>query len=83
MSDSKPPLQECDLARHLILSAKIRNALQSLGYDQEDWAPARKLLASTFEGKTSLRQLSFAQLTEYAHSLQELEDLKRDAENHD
>jgi hypothetical protein len=71
-----PPTDESQRARHIILSTKVRNQLHELGYDQEDYLQAKKLLASTFEGKTALKQLTFAQLTEFAQTLNKLTEMQ-------
>lgn len=73
-------IDESNKSKHLILSAQVRCMLQRLEYDKDDWTQAKKLLASTFEGKVSLKQLSILQLTEYAQQLQKLEDIKLDHE---
>ena len=73
-------IDESGKAKHLILSARIRNELVEMGYDQDDWLQARKLLASSYDGKKSLRELSILQLTEYFAQVKNLKQLKIDAE---
>ena len=78
LTQPEPANPESDQTRHLLLSASVRCQVQRLGYDQDDYAQAKKLLASTFDGKTTLKELSIAQLTEYAKLLRDLEGLKND-----
>jgi hypothetical protein len=77
-TQDNPAVDESHLSRHLILCADVRCQIQRLGYGKDDYAQAKKLLANTFEGETSLKKLSIAQLTEYAKSLRLLEGLKND-----
>jgi hypothetical protein len=68
-------------AKLLLLRAKVNCQIKRLGYDQDDFTKAKQMLAGIFEGKTSLKELSVEQLTEYAQTLRKLEGMKRDQEN--
>lgn len=72
------PTQEQQRAKTLLLRAEVNCQIQRLGYDKDDYRQAKQMLASIFEGKTSLKELSIEQLTEYIQTLRKLEGMKRD-----
>lgn len=79
LSPDPEPTQ--DKSRLLLLRAEVNCQIQRLGYDKDDYRQAKQMLTGIFEDKTSLKELSASELTEYIQTLRKLEGMKRDQEN--